>query len=272
MNKPQKTLRTCVFVSLILLALLTPAAFAGIPEPGIVLYGKVRNNTGTLVTSGVLTWTFQAGGDPVSVTAELGMIPGPGGPFSYAVTIPCETAVTGFPVSTGALPLSTSIVSYTISAEVEGTTIAVTDQLDLSDADRGAVIAIMIGDLVLIDTDGDGISDTWEQQIVDVYYDDEIESIEDVHPEDDFDGDGFSNIREFLSDSNALDPEEIPICWADFYGDGDVDGEDLSLFSADYGYTTCPACFSDLDYDGVADAWDVIFFSEDYGRTDCYLY
>jgi len=53
------------------------------------------------------------------------------------------------------------------------------------------------------DMDGDGLPDTWEQQIIDADPNDGIESVEDVLPNDDYDGDGDSNRMEY---ENETDP------------------------------------------------------------------
>lgn len=53
------------------------------------------------------------------------------------------------------------------------------------------------------DTDGDGLSDDWEQQIIDADPNDGITTINDVNPNDDFDGDGLTNDEEFW---NWTDP------------------------------------------------------------------
>ena len=270
MSHAQKKIEMLTVALFISLCFSFSNAFAGIPEPGLILYGQVRDVKGELVTSGDLTWTFTSGSTPLTVTVQLDEIQGPGGPYSYAVTIPCERAVPGFPVSDGVLSMETSPVTYTLNGEIDGTTMSMTDVLDLSDAYRGAAFRILIGDITLLDTDGDGIADSWERQIVDFYNDDDIETVADVYPEDDFDWDGFSNIREYLSASDPTFTDDIPNCWADLSGDGDVDAEELAFFSDDYFYNLCPACSFDLDDNGVMDSWDVIFFSEDFGRTDCW--
>jgi hypothetical protein len=53
------------------------------------------------------------------------------------------------------------------------------------------------------DTDTDGLSDDWEQQIIDADPNDGITTINDVNPNDDFDGDGLTNDEEFW---NRTDP------------------------------------------------------------------
>jgi hypothetical protein len=56
------------------------------------------------------------------------------------------------------------------------------------------------------DSDGDGLPDAWEQQIVDANPTDNILNIADVNPNDDFDHDGVSNQQEFLAGTSPTDP------------------------------------------------------------------
>jgi hypothetical protein len=55
-----------------------------------------------------------------------------------------------------------------------------------------------------IDSDHDGMSDAWEQEIVDMSTNPAITSIEDVRPEDDYDGDFASNWDEYRSGNFAF--------------------------------------------------------------------
>ena len=56
------------------------------------------------------------------------------------------------------------------------------------------------------DTDGDGLPDAWEQQIVDASATDNIRSIADVNPYDDFDHDGMTNLQEYLAGTDPTNP------------------------------------------------------------------
>jgi hypothetical protein len=123
-----------------------------------------------------------------------------------------------------------------------------------------------------IDSDGDGMPDGFEHAIIedDVY--DNINSLEDVLPKDDYDGDGFSNFRELISVSDATIETDIPDCIADYGIDGDVDGDDLSYFAEELGFTDCNTvtpCAWDMDADGDVDDIDLLFMAEDIGRIDC---
>jgi subtilisin family serine protease len=61
-------------------------------------------------------------------------------------------------------------------------------------------------------------------------------------------------------------------CEGDFNGDNDVDGDDLSIFAADFGRTDCasaPPCEGDFNGDNDVDGDDLSIFAADFGRTDC---
>jgi len=120
------------------------------------------------------------------------------------------------------------------------------------------------------DADNDGLSDEWENQIVEADLYDDIILIEDVNPKDDFDTDGYCNLREWLSQTSPTDVSDIPPCFADFDNDADIDGLDLNILAEEFGRDDCltgaPACEADLDGDGDVDETDLFLFSEDYGR------
>jgi hypothetical protein len=61
-------------------------------------------------------------------------------------------------------------------------------------------------------------------------------------------------------------------CEGDYDKDGDVDGSDLAVFTADFGRTDCatgPSCEGDFEPDGDVDGSDLAIFAADFGRTDC---
>ncbi len=64
------------------------------------------------------------------------------------------------------------------------------------------------------DVDADGIADSWELMIV--AFDPTLQGIEDVGPDDDYDGDGASNWKEYQSWTDPLDPDSV-LAIADLY-------------------------------------------------------
>jgi hypothetical protein len=93
----------------------------GVPEPGIVLYGKVWGADG-LVCAGELRWTYSAPGETtVQVTVPLQEIATPTGEsYSYCVCIPAASGLPGSPVSGNVLPVTVATVQYTRAARVDG--------------------------------------------------------------------------------------------------------------------------------------------------------
>jgi hypothetical protein len=60
------------------------------------------------------------------------------------------------------------------------------------------------------DSDGDGMTDCWEEQIIDADANDNITGIDNVLPGDDFDSDGWSNIMEYMRGTDPTDPNSHP--------------------------------------------------------------
>jgi len=130
-----------LFLCVLALALCACPAFAGIPQPGVVLFGKVIDEDGAQVTQGQVVWSFtpEAGGATVEVSTELREIPGPDGPFSYRVVLPFESAAPGHPVSGDALPVTVESVSYTREGRLLESEVAMTHVVSLSDSDVSSV-------------------------------------------------------------------------------------------------------------------------------------
>jgi hypothetical protein len=61
-------------------------------------------------------------------------------------------------------------------------------------------------------------------------------------------------------------------CDGDFGPDGDIDGQDLLVFMADFNRTDCVAaggCAGDFDFDGDVDSDDLEAFAANFGKPDC---
>ncbi len=89
------------------------ASAAGIPEPGLVMYGAVHNTAAgnARLITGTLTWTITpASGAPVSVNTPLTDI---SGQYSYALRVPFESVVGSSTLSPNTLPLNSATTSYT---------------------------------------------------------------------------------------------------------------------------------------------------------------
>jgi Leucine Rich Repeat (LRR) protein/parallel beta helix pectate lyase-like protein/thrombospondin type 3 repeat protein len=113
------------------------------------------------------------------------------------------------------------------------------------------------------DSDFDGMPDGWEvakntNPLVDDAFDDN-------------DNDGYSNLREYLSNSDPWNDQDVPALLADFNFNNAVDGSDLAILIGEYGRDDCSVadpCDCDLNFDGYIDGIDLFLFSEDFGRVE----
>ncbi len=120
-----------------LMVALSAASFAGVPKPGLVLYGKVIDGQGDQLFDGELVWTYTPddGGPAVTVTTTLDTIEGPGGPFSYRVIVPLESEEPGFPADGTALPVGAASAGYLREGRLLNTDIVQSRQVSFSNAD-----------------------------------------------------------------------------------------------------------------------------------------
>jgi len=152
-----------VVTALVLLFVVAPAreTHAGIPEPGVTLYGKVFGMEGQLLTEGNLTWTYAPSGttDTIAVSTDLRKMYGLDDVFSYAVRIPAQLEVPGLPVQADALLLKETPATYGRAAAYGGTALGfdAPAYVTVSLADRGAVerVDLYLARLIIGDIDGD---------------------------------------------------------------------------------------------------------------------
>jgi|GEM_PF-1637851 len=198
--------------------------------------------------------------------------------FHYETIDEDARATADYVATSGTLSIPPWIREAEVLVPIKGDQEVESDEtfyLDLSDPTNCVLQRTRITCTILDDDGWDGdddhMEDSWEQKIVDADPQDNIRSIHDVLPMDDFDGDGFSNLREFISNADPTDVSEIPGCLADFDGDGDIDGSDLATMAKGFGRLDCyeSFCPCDTDWDGEAGSVDLSFFAEDFGRTDC---
>ena len=88
---------------------------------------------------------------------------------------------------------------------------------NFSMANSGYLDDLYFGSVSALDRDDDGLPDSWEQQIIDADSGDDINSIEDVNPGDDFDADGLTNAGEYDRGTNPTEPDtdsdDMPDGW-----------------------------------------------------------
>jgi hypothetical protein len=196
------------------LALCLAASLVGaqsIPEPGLLLYGQVRNTTtgSNLLTYGTLRWTIQPPGavPPITLFVPLTNI---NDQFSYVLRVPFETPLAGFTLSPNTLVLSSSQVTYSRTPAVSPTGVTYTNAAILSPAltnfnfsagDRGRSERVDLQvTLGFLDTDNDGLDDNWEM----AYFDNLSRN-----GAADFDGDGMSDFAEYKAGTDPKNAQSL---------------------------------------------------------------
>jgi len=235
-------IQKCVYLFTLIFCMLfhgLPATFAGIPEPGIIYYGKVLDQNQSLLTDGVLNLTLstQSGSNCVTITTKLKEITDADNTYSYSVLIPVETALPEYPAADHTLPFLESPAIYYRAISIQNTDIQMNDTISFSSDDIGTAQLLNIRDDDT-DSDMDGIPDKWEYA--------HFENLTTANAYSDFDRDGYLDKIEFeLSDTydlngnlydpvtpNAPDDTHYIAYHLDIDGNGDANGgtDGLLLF------------------------------------------
>jgi hypothetical protein len=173
----------------------------------LVWYGQVlAKSTGgnVRVTTGTLEWQIEplSGGAPWVISTTLTNL---NDQFSFVLRVPCETPEPAGPATPGTLVLTSPATAYRrVRVTLDGQPLAITSgaaQFSPALADRGRSERI---DLVLgadlLDSDGDGLADAWEQQHFGTL---------NAQPGDDPDGDGMTNLQEYRSGTDPKNPQSL---------------------------------------------------------------
>jgi hypothetical protein len=122
---------------------------------------------------------------------------------NYRLSIPMDAGLTPDNYKPTALRPT---VSFRMKVMI-GTTTWLPLELKGSYANLGKPAQTTHLDLTLgADSDGDGLPDAWEQMLIDVLGDGR--TLADIKPDDDADGDGLSNLQEYLTGTYAFDSED----------------------------------------------------------------
>ncbi len=180
----------------VLIIVLTSSFVSAVPQAMCVYYGQAMDQYG---------WPYMSGADVIlrSGTNEIARhaIDGSISPgVNFALYVSLDDGASTQPYSDIALEAGDDVTIVVRDSRGEQL-IMQTNALPVVGV-PGEVILVNV--TVGTDSDSDGISDAWEQELVNISTNPAITSIEDVNPEDDYDGDGASNWHEYLSGNFAF--------------------------------------------------------------------
>ena len=184
--------------SLVLLSafLLIPSALvkAYPPAPHHLLYGTVRDELGNPITvKGAEVILESLSGTVLKTEVFSGDKPG----LNYELKVPMDAGLIDEPYQPTALRPTVPFKMFVkVGSKVYLPIEMVADYSHLGQPGRKTRLNLTLGE----DSDGDGIPDAWERALLK-----NGQSLSDINPDGDADGDGMSNLNEYLTGSYAFD-------------------------------------------------------------------
>lgn len=190
-------MRTCPLLTLSLLAAVSALAFP--PAPHHTLFGVVKNRLGNPLKAGEATLILSGpNGEVMRAPVDPSIATG----INYTLQVALDSNRTPqLYLPTAMLPASPYSIRVVIGS-VSYLPIQMQGQVPTLGAAAGSTrVDLTLGE----DSDGDGLPDAWEQDVIDFDPDDNLAGLADVKPGDDSDGDGMTNLAEYIAGTYAFD-------------------------------------------------------------------
>jgi hypothetical protein len=180
--------------------LLPAPALAYPPAPHHIIYGSVRNEMGDpiVVTNAEVILETMTG-----VQLKTQVIPNLAPGINYRLLVPMDAGLTADAYRPTALRPTVPFRLKVLIGQVTYIPIQMSGSYtNLGQPAQSTRLDLTLGE----DSDGDGLPDAWERMLIAALGGGL--SLKDIRPEDDADGDGLSNLQEYLAGTYAFDPSD----------------------------------------------------------------
>lgn len=190
MKHPSTTPLFCALLAVF----AAPAAWADVPLPSVTYYGCVRDAYGYPFKKDAEVVLMKGG-----VECSRYLITGERSPgVNYRMEVEIDNGGTPFEAYAVHVDSQLDVKVYYQGQSLAVLTNATITALPAALTVPAAGSAIRLNIQTGVDADGDGLPDAWEQLLI-AQSAGALQTLADVKPEDDFDGDGSDNLHEFRS-------------------------------------------------------------------------
>lgn len=194
--------KRCGLLLLLLMACIseTPRSWAFPPAPHHLVYGLVRDEFGNpLHIGGAVVYLEVDGGATVRAEVVPGQAPG----VNYQLRIPIDAGITADLYKPTALRPTVPFRIRVRVGDVDYLPMEMSGASELlSKPGEATRLDLTLG----VDSDGDGLPDAWKWAVIEAMGGGL--TLADIRPDDDLDGDGLTNMQEYLAGTYAFDPED----------------------------------------------------------------